>query len=191
MFGVSMPILYPIVLIAMLSRYVTDHIAVCYFYREPPQYDNTLVRKVLKLIRFMVVASLPFAYWQLGNRQIFENKALPELGTRHEMVSSHSLWHAIKTSNPITTTLTYNHGPILLFYCLILYYLIKKLYKKYQVHVHDLDCRCAHRVKHAIYQNLPPFINTLAEWQVHKMLGREDRLREKYGVQTMSETYYQ
>jgi len=77
-----MPILYPIVLLAMLSTYITDWIAVCYFYREPPQYDYTVTLTALKYIKLLTVLSLPCAYWQLCNRQIFSNHFVPDLSTR-------------------------------------------------------------------------------------------------------------
>jgi len=120
-----MPILYSIVFLAMLSTYITDRIAVCYFYREPPQYDETVTLTALKYIKFMTVLSLPCAYWQLCNRQVFSNQHVPDLSTRQIMPTDATLWHALKTSNPFTNHLTYYHGPILLFYALICFYVLK------------------------------------------------------------------
>ena len=73
MFGASMPILYPIAFFAIATVYIADRLAICYFYREPPHYDEKVTLRTLKYIKVMVVFSLPFAYWQLSNRQIFEN----------------------------------------------------------------------------------------------------------------------
>jgi hypothetical protein len=73
MFGPSMPILYPVVMLAMLSTYLTDRLAICWFYREPPHYDDAVTRAVLRYIKLMVILSLPFTYWQLGNRSIFDS----------------------------------------------------------------------------------------------------------------------
>lgn len=125
MFGASMPILYPIVFIAMLSTYITDRFAVCYFYREPPQYDERITLKMLKYIKFCVVCSLPFAYWQLGNRAIFENKNVHELVVRNFLTTGHTIWYALINSNPFSTGLTFNHAPIVLFYVLVIYFAMK------------------------------------------------------------------
>jgi hypothetical protein len=78
-----MPILYPIVFLGMFSTYMTDRFAVCYFYRLPRKYDEKITLAMLKYIKLCVVCSLPVAYWQLGNRFIFENQNVKDLVSKN------------------------------------------------------------------------------------------------------------
>jgi hypothetical protein len=41
-FGIGMPILYPIAVLALIFQYVIDRLMVAYFYCEPPAYDDRM-----------------------------------------------------------------------------------------------------------------------------------------------------
>jgi hypothetical protein len=58
-----MPILYPIAFFAIASVYIADRLAICYFYSEPPQYDEKVTLRTLKYVKVTVICSLPFSYW--------------------------------------------------------------------------------------------------------------------------------
>ena len=67
-----MPVLYPIVFVGLLAQNILDRLLLCFFYREPPHYDEQSVLLTLKILRIVGVGSLLHNFWILTNRQIFE-----------------------------------------------------------------------------------------------------------------------
>jgi len=39
MYGLALPLLFPIALLAFLVLYVTEKLTITYYYRKPPMYD--------------------------------------------------------------------------------------------------------------------------------------------------------
>ena len=39
MYGLAMPIVFPITLVALLNQYIFEKFAIAYFYKKPPSYD--------------------------------------------------------------------------------------------------------------------------------------------------------
>lgn len=74
MYGLAMPILFPIALFAFINIYVTERFMFAYFYRQPPMYANRLNDGALNVLKWAPILLLAFGYWQLGNRQIFFNE---------------------------------------------------------------------------------------------------------------------
>ena len=63
-----MPLLYPIALCGYMVLYVGERFLICYYYRSPPVYDTEITEATLDIMRLLPLISLPFAFWQLGNR---------------------------------------------------------------------------------------------------------------------------
>jgi len=72
-YGTAMPVLYPIAFMGMSIYLVQERILVCKYYRRPPMYDWRLTLTAIKVISVLPILALPFIFWQLGNRQIFDN----------------------------------------------------------------------------------------------------------------------
>ena len=53
---------------------------------------------------------LPMAFWQLGNRQIFENVVTPINFKSDVRLSEHYIWTALSHMDP--TFMTYNSAPL-------------------------------------------------------------------------------
>lgn len=77
MYGPAFPILYPITMIVMMSEYIRERYMLCYYYREPTTYDQKMQELSLKMMNTFAIIPLAFSFWQLGNRQFFENFVLP------------------------------------------------------------------------------------------------------------------
>ena len=73
-YGCTLPPLYGIAAIAFLILYINERLLVCYYYREPPAFDEKMTMLTLDLVKWIPFIMLPMAFWQLGNRQIFENE---------------------------------------------------------------------------------------------------------------------
>jgi len=94
-YGAAMPLLYPIACLALLVLYINERLLVCYYYREPPAFDESLTLKCLQYLSYVTLLSLPVNFWMLGNRQIFEN-FLIDIKTNSDIQSSgHTISYAL------------------------------------------------------------------------------------------------
>lgn len=74
MYGLGMPILFPIAAAALLVLYCMEKLMIHYSYRQPPMYDERLNNNVLSLMTYAPLAFLSFGYWMLSSKQLLENK---------------------------------------------------------------------------------------------------------------------
>jgi hypothetical protein len=78
MYGLFIPILFPIALLFLLIMYIMTKLLITYYYRKPPMYDNLLNDSALNMIKWAPVFMLLFGYWAFGNKQMFENHLVPK-----------------------------------------------------------------------------------------------------------------
>jgi hypothetical protein len=98
---------------------------VCYYYREPPAFDEKMTMLTLDLVKWVPFIMLPMAFWQLGNRQIFEN-SLAEIEFKGDVkLSSHDFSQSMTHMDP--TWMTYNSGPLWLLIFIIGWGFFKKI----------------------------------------------------------------
>lgn len=90
-FGPTFPLLYPVTLLQFAIRYVFERLLICYWCREPPAYDDRMAVLAIRLMRIFPLATLVVSFWQLGNRQIFDNFALPIINQNSVKKSGHYL----------------------------------------------------------------------------------------------------
>lgn len=76
-FGLMMPILFPISLLALINHYITEKYLFAYYYRKPPMYGNEINEGALKILQTAPIFMLGTCYWALNNRQIFFNESFP------------------------------------------------------------------------------------------------------------------
>jgi hypothetical protein len=67
-YGCAMPPLYAIACVAFIILYLNERLLVCYYYREPPAFDEKMTMLTLELVTYIPYVMLPMAFWQLGNR---------------------------------------------------------------------------------------------------------------------------
>lgn len=67
-YGCTMPPLYGVACLAFVILYINERLLVCYYYREPPCYDEMLTQMTLDITKWVPFVMLPMAFWQLGNR---------------------------------------------------------------------------------------------------------------------------
>jgi hypothetical protein len=79
MFGVALPVLFPIAAIAFFVLYTVERLTITFFYRKPPMYDEKMNSAAIGILKYSPIFMMFFGFWILGNQQIFENK--PEYKT--------------------------------------------------------------------------------------------------------------
>jgi hypothetical protein len=73
MYGMNIPLLFPIAMFGIFNLYIVERWALAYYYRQPPMYDQALNNDVLSILKWAPVFMFLFGYWSIGNRQMFFN----------------------------------------------------------------------------------------------------------------------
>jgi hypothetical protein len=67
MYGVGIPILFPVAVVSLITLYMVEKLMIYYSYRQPPNYDASLNANVLKIMSFAPLLFLSFGFWMLSN----------------------------------------------------------------------------------------------------------------------------
>lgn len=77
MYGLSMPMLFPLAVFTYVNQYICEKLTLAYFYPNPPSYDDKLNKAALSILKWPPVFMCFFGYWCLGSLQIFSNVVEP------------------------------------------------------------------------------------------------------------------
>lgn len=77
MYGLGMPILFPLLALYAFNLYLAERWLFIYVYQKPPLFGNSLTDMTLNFMAPAPILMIIFGYWQLGNRQIFFNEVEP------------------------------------------------------------------------------------------------------------------
>ena len=67
MYGLGLPILFPIAVCAFFVLFMVEKAMLYYSYRMPPMYDNVLNDSVLNLLQYAPLLFLAFGYWMFSS----------------------------------------------------------------------------------------------------------------------------
>ena len=67
MYGMGMPILFPIAAITYFISYSLERLLTAYFYQLPPTFDDQLTKNSLSILRWGAVLYLFFGFWMMSN----------------------------------------------------------------------------------------------------------------------------
>lgn len=68
MYGVGLPILFPIAATSFLVLYMVEKTLIYYVYRQPPMYDEKLNNNVLSILTYAPLLFLSFGYWMFSSK---------------------------------------------------------------------------------------------------------------------------
>ena len=131
-YGTGLPVLYQIALVGFIIQYIMDRLLVCYFYREPPCYDDAMTQLSIKLMKYIGLISLLGSWYQLSTHKIFET----DPHTVHKNLEGPS---AVKVATQIDEDpirMTYQDGPLFLF-CFVFTYFGYYWVRKYVFGIDD------------------------------------------------------
>mmetsp|Transcript_1031 Transcript_1031/g.1315 ORF Transcript_1031/g.1315 Transcript_1031/m.1315 type:complete len:202 (+) Transcript_1031:1713-2318(+) len=77
MYGLAIPMLFPLAVFTYLNQYICERLTLAYFYQQPPSYDDKLNKAALMILKWPPLFMCFFGYWCLGNLQIFSNVVNP------------------------------------------------------------------------------------------------------------------
>ena len=73
MYGIGLPILFPIAAFNFCNQYICERLIVAYQVKKPPVLDDKLAKNAIELLYWSPVLLLFNGYWMLSNHQIFLN----------------------------------------------------------------------------------------------------------------------
>lgn len=68
MYGMMIPMLFPVALFAFINIYVNERLLLAYYYKQPPMYDMELHLVALRRIKLAPILMYLIGYWAVGNR---------------------------------------------------------------------------------------------------------------------------
>ena len=175
MYGCTMPPLYAIACLAFVILYINERCLVCYYYREPPAFDEKMTMLTLDIIKWVPFIMLPMSFWQLGNRQIFES-VTTEIEFRSDVkLSQHYLTTALTHMDP--RFLTYNSGPLWLMLIIILIMVYKSCMNALADEIEEEE---------QLFEGLKDYQEALKDDDKNIIIGEEEYYKRKYNVQAVS-----
>ena len=94
LYGVGLPILFPIAFVSYFVFWATERYQVAYTYQLPPSMDDRMTANAMRLFNYTPILFLFNGYWMLSNRQIFQNDINQLEFSNNQMTSSH-YWTAL------------------------------------------------------------------------------------------------
>jgi len=90
-YGAALPILFPIALLAFVVLYITERLLICYYYRQPPAFDEKMTMNTLRILQWAPMVYMLMSYWMLTNNQIFDNVVYPVEKVTDVLRSGHTI----------------------------------------------------------------------------------------------------
>jgi len=171
-----MPPLYAIACLAFVILYINERLLVCYYYREPPAFDEKMTMLTLELVKWIPFIMLPMAFWQLGNRQIYEN-ITEEIEFKGDVrMSDHNMSSAFAHMNPLF--MTYNSGPMWMLILIISWSMFCWI-TGYASDEEEEDDQ--------LVEGLADYYDALKDSDKSSIIGQEETFKSKYNVRTFSD----
>ena len=97
MYGTALPILFPIALFSFFMLYTVERLQVCYWYKQPPAFDEKMTMNTLRMLLWAPIIYMMFSYWVLSNNQMFDNVVFKYANANDLVLSGHLLIRELAT----------------------------------------------------------------------------------------------
>lgn len=92
MYGLAIPLLFPIALLAYTVLYTCERLTITYFFRKPPMFDEKLNESAISKMKWAPIFMMFFGYWCMTNVQLFTNRAYPITNTTIAQKTGHKMF---------------------------------------------------------------------------------------------------
>lgn len=92
MYGLAIPLLFPIALMAFTIQYVCEKLTITYFFRKPPMFDEKMNSGSIQIMKLAPLFMFFFGYWCMTNKQIFTNESYEIIRTIEAVQTGHTFW---------------------------------------------------------------------------------------------------
>lgn len=177
-YGCTMPPLYAIACVAFVILYINERLLVCYYYREPPAFDEKMTMLTLDLVKYVPYIMLPMAFWQLGNRQIWET-VVTEIEFKSDVrLSEHNFSTAFTHMDPMH--FTYNSGPLWMLVLIFLWAIYCWITGRNEESEEEDE-------EGMLVEGLEDYYVALKKDDKQALIGQEDSFTYQYGCKTFSD----
>jgi hypothetical protein len=104
LYGLGMPVLFPIAIISFFIFWATERWQVAYCYQMPPAMDDKMTVNAINLLSYTPILFLLNGFWMLGNRQIFQGVVNQIAYSTSVMVTGHN-WSTVASVTQATPML--------------------------------------------------------------------------------------
>lgn len=101
MYGIGMPLLFPIAAFNFFNQYLCERLIVAFQVKQPPALDDKLTNNCIQMLKWAPIFLLFNGYWMLSNPQIFMNKWSYKDSTRDNMKSEHFATLGVNWASPV------------------------------------------------------------------------------------------
>lgn len=67
MYGLALPILFPLAALCILNVYICERLTLAYWYKKPPMYGPSLNNSMIDILYWAPFWYFLFGYWIMGN----------------------------------------------------------------------------------------------------------------------------
>lgn len=173
MYGLGVPILFPIAAWSYFVLYTLERLLTAYFYQLPPTFDDQMTINALGKMRWASVFYLFFGYWMLSSKVIFQNyyNLIPDTATK--MLSNHTIKN-IRVDQA---------APLLLMGLAVLVIIVMQSFFKKTLKEWGFSFGGS---KIEVDENLPQFFNSIRLRDADWLLKENQNLKEEYGFAVIS-----
>ena len=101
MYGVGMPLLFPIAAFNFFNQWLTERYIVAYYMKLPPALDDKLTTNCLNKLKFAPLFLIFNGYWMLSNEQIFDGRWKFIEKASLGMLSTHRVSFTVNWATPV------------------------------------------------------------------------------------------
>ena len=73
MYGLGMPVLFPLAAFNFLNQWICERMVVAWYMRLPPSLSDTLMRNFVQKVQYAPMLMILNGWWMISNFQIFHN----------------------------------------------------------------------------------------------------------------------
>jgi hypothetical protein len=173
MFGVGLPILYPIAVLALVILYISEKYMLYYAYQVPPMYDEKLSQNVIAHLKVAPLIMLLSGYWMLSSKQLLSNDNLtPKARTRDVDITGHTVSGLAKSEGWAAPSYPLLLTAIFVFICIVLGTWLNTLFNKT-----FKSLNCEEEIEDV--EDLDTYWNSLSKKDRRWTIQEEEYFREK------------
>lgn len=184
MYGLGMPMLFPIASLSLLTLYCVEKLMLYYAYREPPMYDERLNKNALNILTWAPLLFLAFGYWMLSSKQLLDNNlgdATVLSFSNKDKKSSHIVWDIFSmdavTSDQVARPLLLTFWALLIltFFRNIIYNTVMFILPFLHIGNFEID------------EDLDNYFNTIDEEDRNWSIKEEENARQALGMHILDD----
>lgn len=179
LYGVGIPILFPIAVISYIIFYMLERYCMAYTYQMPPSLDDRLTKNAVSILKFAPILLLFNGFWMLSNEQIFNGKVNLKDTNSSVMITGHN-WHSLENVDQATPVLFMGIA------CFVIFIMQKTIKKKLKAWGFGMSAG-----KIVVDENLPNFFEAVKLAEADWITKENEYYRKQYGLKMLDDKLHE